>query len=101
MRRRDRRQEAHSITRARTSLSADVAARQRKYFISMMIRTICFILMVVFPSPWRWIFLAGALLLPYIAVVIANAGREPTVTPSALTNLETRSLEPPPDSSIE
>ncbi len=42
----------------------------------MMIRTLCFILTVVTPSPYRWFFLIGALTLPYIAVIIANAGRE-------------------------
>jgi hypothetical protein len=33
-------------------------------------------LTVVLPSPFRWIALAGALTLPYIAVIAANAGRE-------------------------
>jgi len=28
------------------------------------------------PSPYRWIALIGALTLPYIAVIAANAGRE-------------------------
>jgi hypothetical protein len=42
----------------------------------MMIRTACFILTVVLPSPFRWIVLIGALTLPYIAVIAANAGRE-------------------------
>lgn len=42
----------------------------------MMIRTACFILTVILPSPYRWIALAGALLLPYVAVIVANAGRE-------------------------
>ena len=64
------------ITTARSGLSLDQAARQRRYFISMMIRTACFILTVLLPSPYRWIALAGALTLPYIAVIAANAGRE-------------------------
>jgi hypothetical protein len=42
----------------------------------MGIRTACFLGAVFSPSPWRWILLGGALLLPYIAVVMANAGRE-------------------------
>jgi hypothetical protein len=65
-----------SITTAQSGLSLDQAARQRRYFISMMIRTACFILTVLLPSPYRWIALAGALTLPYIAVIAANAGRE-------------------------
>jgi hypothetical protein len=65
-----------SITTAQSSLSLDQSARQRRYFISMMIRTACFILTVVLPSPFRWIALTGAVTLPYIAVIAANAGRE-------------------------
>ena len=72
-----------SITTAQSSLSLDQSARQRRYFISMMIRTACFILTVVLPSPYRWIALTGAVTLPYIAVIAANAGRE-TITKDAV-----------------
>jgi hypothetical protein len=65
-----------SITSVQSGLTADQSARQRRYFISMMIRTICFILTVVLPSPYRWIALTGAVTLPYVAVIAANAGRE-------------------------
>ncbi len=68
--------QSQNITSAQPSLSQDQSARQRKYFWSMMIRTFCFILTVLLPSPWRWIALIGALTLPYIAVIVANAGRE-------------------------
>ena len=64
------------ITNAPLALTRDQAGRQKRYFISMMIRTACFILTVVMPSPFRWVALAGAVGLPYFAVVIANAGRE-------------------------
>jgi hypothetical protein len=67
---------AQSITDATVGLTSDQSARQRRYFISMMIRTACFILTVVLPSPFRWIALVGALTLPYIAVIAANAGLE-------------------------
>ena len=66
----------HSISNVGESLSKDQSARQRRYFISMMNRTFCFILAVILPSPWRWIALVGAVTLPYIAVIAANAGRE-------------------------
>jgi Protein of unknown function (DUF3099) len=66
----------HAITDAGVALSEDQAGRMKRYFISMMIRTSCFILAVILPSPYRWFALAGAALLPYIAVVVANAGRE-------------------------
>jgi hypothetical protein len=68
---------SQSITSAQSGLSIDQSARQRRYFISMMIRTACFVLTVILPSPYRWIALVGALTLPYIAVIAANAGREP------------------------
>ena len=66
----------YDITAAPASLTRDQAGRQRRYFYSMMIRTFCFILTVVLPSPYRWFALLGAVTLPYFAVVIANAGRE-------------------------
>ena len=68
--------EVFDITSAQNALTRDQAGRQKRYFISMMIRTGCFILTVLLPNPWRWIALAGAVTLPYFAVVIANAGRE-------------------------
>lgn len=67
------------ITNAPLALTTDQSARQKRYFISMMVRTACFVLTVVLPSPYRWVALAGAAGLPYFAVVIANAGRE-TIT---------------------
>ncbi len=68
--------EIFDITSAPKGLSADQASRQKRYFISMMVRTACFILTVILPSPYRWVALLGAVALPYFAVVIANAGRE-------------------------
>ena len=68
--------EVHAITDAGVALSTDQAGRMKRYFASMMIRTACFILAVVLPSPYRWMALVGAVTLPYIAVVVANAGRE-------------------------
>lgn len=74
--------EFFDITSAPRALSSDQASRQKRYFISMMVRTACFILTVILPSPYRWIALFGAVVLPYFAVVIANAGRE-TITQGA------------------
>jgi len=71
-----REEEFQNITEAPSALSDDLPARQRKYFISMMIRTACFLLAVFTPSPFRWFFLFGAVTLPYISVIVANAGRE-------------------------
>lgn len=66
-----------------------MSKRMRRYTISMSIRTLCFIATVVTPSPYRWFFLVGAAILPYISVVVANAGRETVDTPiSHITALE-------------
>lgn len=68
--------EIHQITDAGVSLTDDQVGRTRKYLWSMALRTICFLGAVVAPSPWRWFLVAAALFLPYLAVVVANAGRE-------------------------
>ncbi len=69
--------EVHRITTAAAGLSDDQRSRTRRYLISMSIRTLCFLGAVFAPSPWRWILLVGAVFLPYVAVVMANAGQSP------------------------
>lgn len=46
----------------------------------MGIRILCFILMaLVTPYSWyTWVFAAGAIVLPYVAVVLANVGEDVT-----------------------
>ncbi|WP_083976203.1 DUF3099 domain-containing protein [Kitasatospora azatica] len=71
--------EVFRITGARTSLSEDVRGRQRRYVISMLIRTACVLLAVVLWNVQRYVAfgaLGAGVLLPYFAVIIANAGRE-------------------------
>jgi hypothetical protein len=85
--------EVFDITSAPTGLSTDQSARQRRYFISMMIRTACFILTVILPSPYRWFALLGAVTLPYIAVVVANAGRETVIPGAAILKKRPRGIE--------
>ena len=63
----------YKITGVRRGLTEDVGARQKRYLISMGVRTLCFLLAVVTSGWLRWAFIAGAVLLPYIAVVLANA----------------------------
>jgi Protein of unknown function (DUF3099) len=66
----------HKITAARPSLTEDIRSRQTRYLISMTIRTACFLLAIITDGWLRWMFFVAALVLPYIAVVLANAGRE-------------------------
>lgn len=61
------------ITDARTSHSEDVKRRQMNYIGSMLLRTLCFVGAVVADGWLRWTLVAGAIFLPYIAVVLANA----------------------------
>jgi DUF3099 family protein len=68
----------YEITGARRGLTADVRYRQRRYVISMSIRTVCFVLAIVTTGALRWMFFVAALVLPYLSVVFANGGREPT-----------------------
>ncbi|MEU9718209.1 DUF3099 domain-containing protein [Streptomyces sp. NPDC047976] len=73
--------EVFRITGARMGLAEDVRGRQRRYVISMGIRTLSVVATVVLWNVERhvaMVTLAAGLLLPYIAVVIANAGREST-----------------------
>ncbi|MGW2648205.1 DUF3099 domain-containing protein [Streptomyces sp. NPDC001393] len=88
------------ITGARTGLAEDVRGRQRRYVISMTIRTVSVILAVSLWNVERYVaivaLVAGAL-LPYIAVVIANAGRErPPSLPSTFIATPTRPMITPP-----
>lgn len=68
------------VTQAQPSLSADIAARQRRYLIMMGIRVACFALTIaLFAAGAGWfaaIPAVGAIAIPYFAVVIANGGRE-------------------------
>lgn len=68
-----RHEHAVSITTAPIAPADEIAVRQRRYLVSMAIRTACVILAVVFrESAVVWFFIAGAVVLPYVAVVLAN-----------------------------
>ncbi|MDO5727853.1 MAG: DUF3099 domain-containing protein, partial [Bowdeniella nasicola] len=40
-------------------------------------RTLCVLGAAIVPGWWKWVFAAGAIVLPMLAVLMANAGREP------------------------
>ncbi|RHW25576.1 DUF3099 domain-containing protein [Nocardioides immobilis] len=65
------------ITTAGSSPEADLARRQKRYIISMSIRTLCFIGAAIAGMAgitWLWpILIVAAVVLPYVAVVNANA----------------------------
>jgi Flp pilus assembly protein TadB len=66
----------YQITGARRGVRDDVDSRTRRYLISMGIRTVCFVLAVLFHGWVRWVLIFLALTLPYVSVVFANGGRE-------------------------
>jgi len=68
--------EVYTITATNRALSSEQSGRTKRYLISMGIRTACVLAAIVVPGWPKWIFIAGAIVLPYVAVVIANAGRE-------------------------
>jgi hypothetical protein len=69
-----------SVTTAPESLRDEQAARIKRYLVTMGIRTVCFVLAAVTATNgapwWVWgLFALLAVVLPYIAVVLANAVR--------------------------
>ncbi len=86
-----------SVTSAQPGRSEDLDSRIVRYAWMMSLRIVCFVLAVLTPSPWRWMFLVGAVFLPYVAVVLANARRTTKLTsgeafiPPARPELEPRS----------
>jgi hypothetical protein len=92
--------EVFRITGARQSLADDVRGRQRRYVISMSVRTVSVILAAVLwniEKPVAIVALALGALLPYVAVVIANAGRENVPSlPSTFVTAPMRPMLTPP-----
>lgn len=74
----------YTVTDARRPMSEDIGYRERRYLITMAVRTVCFALSIVFATTLgrvgvvlAFVALIAAVVLPYIAVVFANGGREP------------------------
>lgn len=63
------------ITDAPSNLADDIRSRQNKYLLSMALRTVCVVAAVLTVNVSVWAFslaLLGAVVLPYVAVVVAN-----------------------------
>jgi len=75
--------EVHSITDAAAAHSEDMRQRMIKYALAMGIRMVCLILIFVVDGWFKIIAVAGAVFLPWFAVVIAN-GSDKAETPSDL-----------------
>jgi hypothetical protein len=77
-RERNREPEAVRITSAAASRREEIASREKRYVLSMGIRTACFIGAVTAYLTthlvWLWApIMVAAVVLPYVAVVMANA----------------------------
>jgi hypothetical protein len=88
------------ITGARQGLQDDVRGRQRRYVISMSVRTVSVILAATLWNVERHVAIVALVLgvvLPYVAVVIANAGRENVPSlPSTFVTVPVRPMVMPP-----
>lgn len=89
-------EEVHRITTAADPLADDIARRTRRYLVQMGVRVVCFLLVVVLwnriPVWVSVILLVAAAVLPYIAVILANAGRERR--DDAVDIVDTRTIGP-------
>lgn len=89
-------EKVHRITTAADPLADDIARRTRRYLIQMGVRVVCFLLVVVLwnriPVWVSVILLVAAAVLPYIAVILANAGRERR--DDAVEIVDTRAIGP-------
>ncbi len=86
-----------SITSLPRSPEDDRRARMVKYSVTMLIRIVCIGLCLVVQGWWLVVFVFGAVFLPYIAVILANA------VDARYTNVERpettpRMIEAPKDS---
>lgn len=63
------------ITSAEEARPAEIRRREQRYILTMLVRVVCFVLAVVVFTGWLRLVAVGlAVILPWIAVVIANGG---------------------------
>lgn len=65
---------SYSVTSAGLSAAEDRAHRMRFYFVSMALRVVC-VASLFFVRNWFWaiVCIVGAVVLPYLAVMVGNA----------------------------
>ena len=98
-----------SITTLPPSPEAERRSRMIKYTIAMTIRVLCIFAMLFAKGWWLAVFAAGAIFLPYVAVVLANVsgpsrdsevlrpgGLVPTTPPADLPGSQGEDSDVPP-----
>ncbi|MDT3442055.1 MULTISPECIES: DUF3099 domain-containing protein [unclassified Pseudofrankia] len=74
-----RRQQPVLITSAADPRHVDIRRRQSQYLFWMGFRVLCFVLAVVLFHGWiRFLAIVAALIIPWVAVVVANGGPAPS-----------------------
>lgn len=87
----------HSITDAAAAHSEDMRHRMMQYSLAMGIRMVCLILIFVVDGWFKLLMVAGAVFLPWIAVVIANGNDKAEVhSDLLLESAPLAELESPP-----
>jgi hypothetical protein len=76
--------EVLNITDAQESHTDEMHRRMVKYTVAMSVRLACLLLFFFIPGWPRWLFVAGAVFLPWIAVIIANGGSDQVKASDAL-----------------
>lgn len=78
-----------SVTTLASSPDAERRARMTKYSITMVIRLLCIIGMLFVEGWWLVLCAAGAIFLPYFAMIIANVSSKPkTVSAERPSHIE-------------
>lgn len=66
-----------SITGVPASLAEDQSRRLRQYLLQMGLRIVLILAAALLVDGWlMWVCFAGAVVLPYTAVLLVNAGRD-------------------------
>ena len=101
------RDEGHShqvylVTSASRPHSEEMSGRLRRYLISMSIRTVCVALAIFVLSGWlRLVGIVVGLVLPWLAVVFANAGPAPGDEEPTFVTAGRPELDAGPDRSLD
>jgi hypothetical protein len=69
------------ITNARGAASAELSGRVKRYTLAMAFRMACFLAMLAVDGWLRWVLLAVAVFMPYLAVVLANQADQRSAAP--------------------
>jgi hypothetical protein len=84
------------VTTAPQNPQDEIRQRQRRYLVTMGIRVLCFVLAIVLAAlhlAWAaGIAVAASLILPWVAVIAANAGPTRPVETAMLYQPERREL---------